>query len=153
VPEVTEQSMQTPREMIAARFERSAFALTFETDEIIGYRAGSKGVVLRALYINLERQTVEYELSQDALSVKRRTEYCPTIEQLIRNLPVTIDAFDQKLHGGLKLADDRGTAGLARDSASPAGARDPWDLTNYYDKSRAKQQRSLGLRREDKESK
>jgi hypothetical protein len=153
VPEVTGQPMETPREMIAAKFERSAFALTFETDEILGYRAGSKGGILRALYINLEQQTVEYELSQEGLSVKRRTEYCPTLELLIKGLPVTVDAFDQKLHGGLKLADDRRTVGLTRDSEPPVGVKDPWDLTNYYDKSRAKPQRSLGLRREDEEFK
>ena len=146
---MTEQSTRAARAIIALKFERSAFALTFETDEIIGYRAGSKGGVLRALYINLEQLTLEYELSQEGLSVKRRTEYFPAIEQLMKDLPVTVDAFDQKLHGGLKLADDRRPVGLTRESAPPAGAKDPWDLTNYYDKSQEKQKRRGGLRLED----
>ena len=153
VPDITGESMQTPREMIASKFERSAFTLGFETDEIIGYRLGSKGSILRALYINLEQKTVEYELSQEGLTAKRRTEYCPTMEQLIKDLPVTIDAFDQKLHGGLKLASDRRAVGLVMDNTPPPGVRDPWDLTNYYDKSRTKPQRSLGLKREDEEAK
>ncbi|MBP1732109.1 MAG: hypothetical protein H6Q55_2538 [Deltaproteobacteria bacterium] len=128
--------MQTPRDLITEKFERSAFALTFETDEIIGYRAGSKGGVLRALYINLEQRTVEYELAQGGLPVKRRTEYCPAVAHLIEGLPVTFDAFDQKLHGGLKLAENGGPVPGTGKGASSARPKDPWDLTNYYDKSR-----------------
>lgn len=139
--------MKSPREMISAKFERSAFVLTFETDEIIGYRAVSKAGLIRALYINLERRTVEYELSEGGLGVKRRTEFSPTVEGLIEGLPVTFDSFDQKLHGGLKLAEEEGVARYAGKRAPLARAEDPWDLTNYYDMSG--KPRKLRLKPED----
>jgi len=70
--------MQTPRDLIT---KNSTLSVRFDVrnGEIIGYRAGSKGGVLRALYINLEQRTVEYELAQGGLPVKRRTEYCPAV--------------------------------------------------------------------------
>jgi flagellin-specific chaperone FliS len=38
-----ELPMKTPHEMIIVMFQRSAFALTFETEEILGYRSGPQG--------------------------------------------------------------------------------------------------------------
>ena len=62
--------MKTPHEMIITMFQRSVFALTFETDDILGYRSGPQGEVLRALSIDLKRRTVEYELTQRGLPTK-----------------------------------------------------------------------------------
>ena len=82
--------MRMPPEMIAAKLEGSAFVLTFETEEIIGYRSGVQRQELRALYINLERWTAEYELTQGGLPIRRRIEYFPTMVHLIEKLPVTV---------------------------------------------------------------
>lgn len=127
--------MRMPPEMIAAKFERSAFVLTFETEEIIGYRSGLQRDVLRALYINLKRWSAEYELTQGGLPIRRRIEYFPTMAHLIEKLPVTVASFDLKFQG-LELKDDGGTAAQSRNRTSLTDTKDPWDPTNYYEKPR-----------------
>ena len=127
--------MQTPHEMIAGKFEGSVFALAFETEQIIGFRSGLKSGVLRALHINLERQTVEYELMQGGLLIKRQAEHFPTLAHLIERLPVTIDSFDLKFKG-LRLQEDGGPDSPARHRVPLAENKDPWDLANYYDNPR-----------------
>lgn len=127
--------MRTPRERIAAKLGGSAFALTFETEEIIAYRSGLQRDVLRAIYINLKRWTVECELTQGGLPVRRRVEYFPTMVHLIEELPVTVASFDLKFQD-LKLKDDGGAAAQPRSRTSLTDTKDPWDPTNYYEKPR-----------------
>jgi len=143
--------MGTPHEMIAAKFEGSAFALTFETEEIIAYRSGRQREELRALTIDLKRQTAEYELTQGGLSIRRRFEYFPTMVHLLEKLPVTADSFDLKFQG-LQLEDNGGAAAQPRNRLPLAETRDPWDLANYYDQSvAAKPQRPTRLKLVDEE--
>jgi hypothetical protein len=127
--------MRTPQEMIAAKFERSAFVLAFETEEIVGYRSGRQREELRALYINLKQWTAEYEITQGGLPVRRRIEYFPTMVHLIEKLPVTVASFDLKFQG-LNLKDNRGAAPQSRNRTSLTDTKDPWDPTNYYEKPR-----------------
>ena len=124
--------MQPAHEMIAAKLGRSAFSLTFETDEIIAYRSSSQGNVLRAVYINLEQRAVEYELTQEDLPTRNRVEYFPTLAHLIEKLPVTIDSFDLKFQG-LKLKEDEGATAQVRNRVPLGANNDPWDPTNYFD--------------------
>jgi hypothetical protein len=124
--------MQTPHEVITARLEGSVFALAFETEQIIGFRSGLKGEVVRALHINLERHTVEYELLKGGLLIRRQAEYFPTLAHLIEKLPVTVDSFDMKFQG-LRLKEDGGLDSQPRRRAPLAANEDPWDLTNYFD--------------------
>jgi hypothetical protein len=91
--------MKSLCEIIIEVLQPSVFALTFETDDVIGYRSNEEAKVLRALSINLKRQTVEYELTQRGLSVTRRVEYSPSPEILIEKLPLTAAAFDLKFQG------------------------------------------------------
>jgi hypothetical protein len=64
------RSMKTSRELIIKMFQCSVFALTFETDDVLGYRSSQETDVLRALSINLRQQTVEYELTQKRLPAR-----------------------------------------------------------------------------------
>ncbi len=115
------------------KLEGSAFALTFETEETIGYRSGLRGDVVRAFYINLERRTVEYELTEGKLQTRRRVEHFPTMASLVEKLPVTTASFDLKFPG-LKLNDDGGVFARSRNRTPLAEAKDPWEPTNYYEK-------------------
>jgi hypothetical protein len=145
--------MKTPHEMIIVMFQRSAFALTFETDEVLGYRSGPQGEVLRALSINLKQRTVEYELRQTGLPTERRVEHSANLAHLVEKLPLTADSFDLKFKG-LKLTEEGAAIVQARDRVSLAGTQDPWDLTNYYEKSRAgKPQGESGLKLVDEKFK
>jgi hypothetical protein len=129
--------MKTPHEMIITMFQRSVFALTFETDDILGYRSGPQGEVLRAFSIDLKRRTVEYELTQRGLPTKRRVEHSPNLAHLVEKLPLTADSFDLKFQG-LKLSEE---------GAANAQTRDPWDLTRYHEKSRTEEpQGKTGLK-------
>jgi hypothetical protein len=125
--------MLTPQEMIAAKLERSAFVLTFETEEVIAYRSGRQHEELRALYIDLNRRTAEYEVTQGGRPIRRRVEYFPTMLHLIEKLPVTIASFDLKFQG-LTLEDNRRAAEQPKNRIPLAGSKDPWDQTNYYEK-------------------
>ena len=123
--------MNTSRELIIEMFQRSVFVLTFETDDVLGYRSSQETEVLRALSINLTQQTVEYELNQKGLPTRRRVEYSPSLENLITKLPLTADAFDLKFQG-LRLT-EQGVSVAERKSL--AEGQDPWDMTSYFDKS------------------
>ena len=123
--------MKTSRELIIEMFQRSVFALTFETEDVIGYRSSQETDMVRAFSINLTQQTVEYELTQKGLPTRRRVEYPPSLENLMTKLPLTADAFDLKFHG-LRLT-EQGISVAERKSL--AEGQDPWDLTNYFDKS------------------
>ena len=127
--------METPRNMIAARFEGSPFVLTFETEEVIAYRCGAQGDAVRAVYIDLQRQTAEYELTQGGVAVKHRSECFPDLELLIQRLPVTIASFDLKFRG-LSLKSDGEVVAPSRNRAAVSDAMDPWDPTHYYEKPR-----------------
>jgi hypothetical protein len=127
--------MKTPHEMIITMFQRSVFALTFETDDILGYRSGPQGEVLRALSIDLKRRTVEYELTERGLPTKRCVEHSPNLVHLVEKLPLTADSFDLKFQG-LKFSEEGASNTPARDRVPPAGTQDPWDLTRYYEKFR-----------------
>jgi hypothetical protein len=118
---------------MVAKLEGSAFVLTFETEETIGYRSGLRGDVLRAFYINLERRTVEYELAEEKLPIRRRVEHFPTMASLVENLPVTTTSFDLKFQG-LKRKDDGGVFARPGNRIRLAEVKDPWELTNYYEK-------------------
>ena len=138
--------MKTPHEMIITMFQRSVFALTFETDDILGYRSGPQGEVLRALSIDLKRRTVEYELTQRGLPTKRRVEHSPNLAHLVEKLPLTADSFDLKFQG-VKLSEEGAANAQARDRVPPAETQDPWDLTRYHEKSRTeKPQGKTGLK-------
>jgi hypothetical protein len=126
--------MKTSRELIIEMFQRSVFALTFETEDVLGYRSSQETDVLRALSINLRQQTVEYELTRRGLPARRRVEYSPSLENLMTKLPLTADAFDLKFEG-LRLT-EQGVSVAERKSL--AEGEDPWDMTNYFDKSRIK---------------
>ena len=127
------RSMKTSRELIIEMFQRSVFTLIFETDDVLGYRSSQETDVLRALSINLTQRTVEYELTQKGLPARRRVEYSPSLENLMTKLPLTADAFDLKFQG-LRLT-EQGVSVAERKSL--AEGEDPWDLTNYFDKSRS----------------
>jgi hypothetical protein len=129
--------MKTSRELIIEMLEGSSFALTFETDDVLGYRSSLATGVTRAFSINLTQQTVEYELSQKGVPTRRRIEYSPTLAILTKKLPLTLDAFDLKFQG-LKLT-EQGVSVAER--ASLAHGDDPWDMTNYFDKPRAEELR------------
>ena len=124
--------MNTSRELIIEMFQRSVFALIFETNDVLGYRSNRETDVLRALSINLPQRPVEYELTQKGLLVRRRVEYSPSLENLMTKLPLTADAFDLKFQG-LRLT-EQGVSVAERKSL--AEGHDPWDLTNYFGKSR-----------------
>ena len=148
-----ELPMKTPHEMIIVMFQRSAFALTFETEEILGYRSGPQGEVQRALSINLKQWTVEYELRQTGLPTKRRVEYSANLAHLVEKLPLTVNSFDLKFQG-LKLTEEEAAIVRARNRVPRAETEDPWDLTNYYGKSRTgEQQGESGLKLVDEKFK
>jgi hypothetical protein len=139
--------------MIMTMFQRSVFALTFETDEVLGYRSGPQGEVLRALSIDLKRRTVEYELTQRGLPTKRRVEYSPDLTRLVEKLPLTVDSFDLKFQG-LKLAEGGAVVGRERGRVPLDKTKDPWDLTNYYEESRTPEpQEKRGLKLVDEKFK
>jgi hypothetical protein len=145
--------MKTPHEMIMVMFQRSAFALTFETDEVLGYRSGPQGEVLRALSIDLKQRTVEYELRQTGLPTERRVEHSANLAHLVEKLPLTVDSFDLKFQS-LKLTEEEAAIVRARDRASRAETEDPWDLTNYCGKSRTgEKQGGSGLKLVDEKFK
>jgi hypothetical protein len=133
--------------MIITMFQRSVFALTFETDDILGYRSGPQGEVLRALSIDLKRRTVEYELTQRGLPTKRRVEHSPNLAHLVEKLPLTANSFDLKFQG-LKLTEEGAADARTKGRVvPPAGTQDPWDLTRYQEKSRTeKPQGKTGLK-------
>ncbi len=117
-------------------FQRTVFVLTFESDEVLGYRSGSQGDVLRSLSINLRQGVVEYELMKRGLSPKRRVEHSSSMAHLLEKLPHTVDSFDLKFAGPRRT--EEGGAHIRERGAAPAdAAKDPWDLTSYFDKSRA----------------
>jgi hypothetical protein len=129
------QLMGTASETIAARFKGSPFVLTFETEEVIAYRSGAPDDAVRAVYIDLQRQTVEYEFTQGGKKVKHRSECFPDLEQLIQRLPVSVASFDLKFRGLSLKADEEGAAS-SRNRAALSDAADPWDPTHYYEKPR-----------------
>jgi hypothetical protein len=131
--------MKKLHDMVITMFQRSVFALAFETDEILGYRSGPQGDVLRALSIDLKRGIVEYELTHKGLPTKRHVEYSPNLSRLVEKLPLTVDSFDLKFQG-LKLNEERTPVIRAKERVLLAETEDPWDLTNYYEKSRTKEQ-------------
>jgi len=116
--------------MIVEMFQRSAFGLTFETEDILGYRLQSE--VLRALSIDLKKQTVEYEITQKGLPTKRRTEYSPNLNELIKKLPLTTDAFDGKFQG-LRISEHGVSVANPKQCVPRSREDDPWDMTSYFD--------------------
>jgi len=144
--------MQTVHEIITGKFKGSAFALAFETEQIMGFRSGLRGHVLRALHIDLARHTVEYELTQGGLLINRQVEYFPTLAHLIEKLPATVDAFDLKFRS-LKLKGDGVVHSQPKQSTPLARYEDPWDLTNYCGQEHdEKLQGKTGLRLADDKS-
>jgi len=77
-----QKGMEEPKQMIEAKLKRSGFVLTIETEESVGYRSGLKTEALRVVYINLERRTVQYELTKRGAANRHRVEHFETIEQL-----------------------------------------------------------------------
>ena len=127
--------METPRERIAARFKGTPFVLTFETEAVIAYRSAAQGDAVRAVYIDLERQTAEYELTRGGVAVKHRSECFPDLEHLLQRLPVTVASFDLKFQG-LSLKNDGEGVLPSRNRAALSDTTDPWDPTHYYEKPR-----------------
>ncbi len=120
--------------MIVDLFQRSVFGLAFEAEDFLGYRSQSEA--LRALSIDLKRQTVEYELTEKGTPTKRRTEYSPSMAQLIKKLPLTAKEFDLKFEG-LRIT-ELGATSTEKEGRVPRHRReDPWDMTSYFDKSEA----------------
>ncbi len=117
--------------MIEERLEGSGFVLTVETEESVGYRCGVKADLLRALYIHLERRTVEYELTVGGALTRNGVEHFETIGQLLERLPKDAASFDIKFQG-LRL-EAEGAAGKMPSRPNPRAyaTEDPWDLTNY----------------------
>jgi hypothetical protein len=109
--------------------------------------------VQRALSINLKQWTVEYELRQTGLPTKRRVEYSANLAHLVEKLPLTVNSFDLKFQG-LKLTEEEAAIVRARNRVPRAETEDPWDLTNYYGKSRTgEQQGDSGLKLVDEKFK
>ncbi len=143
--------MRIVHETIAAWLRRSAFVLTFETEEVIACRAGSQGDALRALYINLAQLRIEYELTEEGSPLKRRVEYFPTMDSLLEKLPVTIASFDLKFRG-VRLKHDVEANAQGKGRTPLAATRDPWDLTNYCGRPRdGRPHESPSLKLEDDE--
>ncbi len=121
--------------MIATRFEGSPFVLTFETEEVVAYRSSAQDDGVRAVYIDLQRQTAEYELTRGGVAVKHRSEFFPDLEQLIQRLPVTVASFDLKFRGLTLKGEEAGVA-PSKNRAVLSDAIDPWDPTHYHEKPR-----------------
>jgi hypothetical protein len=125
--------VKSPHEIIIEMFQGTVFTLTFESEDIMGFRSSSETDTLRAFSINLRRQTVEYELKEKGAPVRHRIEYSPGLELLIKKLPLTSHAFDLKFQG-MRLT-EHGVSVAER--VSLAENDDPWDMTSYFERSRA----------------
>ena len=140
--------MNTPRDLIIEALRGSVFALIFDTDDVLGYRSSREAKMLRAFSIDLKQQTVEYELTQRGLPVRRRIEYSPSLAILKNKLPLTTAAFDLKFEG-LRLT-EQGVSVAER--VSLAKDQDPWDTANYFDKPGTQEPKEkTGLRLADEE--
>ena len=127
------RSVKRPHEIIIEMFQGTVFTLIFESEDIMGFRSSSEVGVLRAFSIDLKQQTVEYELKEKGVPLRRRIEYSPGLQQLIKKLPITSHAFDLKFQG-MRLT-EHGVSVAERVSLANNG--DPWDRTRYFDKSRS----------------
>jgi hypothetical protein len=124
--------METSNQMIEAKLKGSGFVLTIETEESVGYRSGLKSEALRAVYINLERRTIEYELIRKGAPSRHWLERFETIEQLAEQLPGSAPSFDLKFQG-LSPEDSGAAVRMAsRPTITSEATEDPWDLTNYH---------------------
>ena len=124
--------MDASRDTIIGMFQSSIFALTFESEDILGYRSHTD--TLRAFTVDLRTLTIEYEVTQEGKPTKRHIEYSPGMAQLIKKLPLTADAFDLKFQG-LRLASCGVSVTGSRDRLPCAAAHDPWDTSNYFDET------------------
>ena len=120
---------KTSHDLIVEMFQRSAFGLTFETEEILGYRL--QGEKLRALSIDLEKQTVEYEIREKGMPAQRRVEYSPSLHQLVEKLPLTPGAFDLKFQG-LRLAEKGVPLQERKLLHTHLHNDDPWDAASCF---------------------
>ena len=112
-------------------FDGSTFTLIFESEDTMGFRSNSGTEVQRAISISLKQRTVEYELKEKGKPVRRRVEYSPSLELLVKKLPITSYAFDMKFQG--MRVTEQGVSVAER--VSLAENEDPWDRTSYFDTS------------------
>ena len=123
--------MKRPQEIIVEMFEGTVFTLIFESEDTLGFRSNPGDEILRAFSINLKQQTVQYELREKEKPIRRRIEYSPSPELLIKKLPLTSHEFDLKFEG-MRIT-EQGVSVAERSSL--ADNDDPWDMTSYFDRS------------------